>query len=303
MLHVRHAAAAINEGLCNTVLITHGESGRSRRRRGGFRRRRRSSLHGQFEMPYGPIGPPTMFTIPVLRYLKTYGVTRGAAGDGRGDPARVGGARTRAPVSSDPITVDDVLELADDRLAVPQADVLPGHRRRRRADPDQRRAGQGLPAASRSTSLGTGESVETPMVSQMEDFTSSQGVPRLGQEGVRRGRHQPRRRRPPDDLRRLRAPADLRPGGPGLLQAAARRRRSSTSATPRPAASCRSTPTAAASATCTRACTACTRCRRACGRCAASRRRRCRARRSRSRHGVGGMFAASGTIVMTNQEP
>lgn len=26
MLHVRHAAAAINEGLCNTVLITHGEA-------------------------------------------------------------------------------------------------------------------------------------------------------------------------------------------------------------------------------------------------------------------------------------
>ena len=38
MLHVRHAAAAINEGLCSTVLITHGESGRSRvgtGRRGG----------------------------------------------------------------------------------------------------------------------------------------------------------------------------------------------------------------------------------------------------------------------------
>src|SRR3982751_7095092 len=30
MLHVRHAAAAINEGLCKTVLITHGESGKSR---------------------------------------------------------------------------------------------------------------------------------------------------------------------------------------------------------------------------------------------------------------------------------
>ena len=37
MLHVRHAAAAINEGLCNTVLITHGESGRSNVGRGGFR--------------------------------------------------------------------------------------------------------------------------------------------------------------------------------------------------------------------------------------------------------------------------
>ena len=30
MLHVRHAAAAINAGLCKTVLITHGESGKSR---------------------------------------------------------------------------------------------------------------------------------------------------------------------------------------------------------------------------------------------------------------------------------
>ena len=39
MLHVRHAAAAINEGLCKTVLITHGESGKSRvgRRRRGRR--------------------------------------------------------------------------------------------------------------------------------------------------------------------------------------------------------------------------------------------------------------------------
>ena len=41
MLHVRHAAAAINEGLCKTVLITHGESGRSRVGAGRLRRRRR----------------------------------------------------------------------------------------------------------------------------------------------------------------------------------------------------------------------------------------------------------------------
>src|SRR5437016_10030130 len=29
MIHVRHSAAAIAAGLCETVLITHGESGRS----------------------------------------------------------------------------------------------------------------------------------------------------------------------------------------------------------------------------------------------------------------------------------
>src|SRR4030081_3400153 len=30
MIHVRHAAAAIEAGLAKTILITHGESGRSR---------------------------------------------------------------------------------------------------------------------------------------------------------------------------------------------------------------------------------------------------------------------------------
>ena len=49
MLHLRHAAAAINEGLCNTVLITHGESGRSNVGRSAFRGGGASTLPGQFE--------------------------------------------------------------------------------------------------------------------------------------------------------------------------------------------------------------------------------------------------------------
>jgi acetyl-CoA acetyltransferase len=72
--HVRHAAAAIASGLCETVLITHGERGRS-----GVGRTRNvvapTSLAGQFEQPYGPMGPPAMFTVSVLRYMKTYGVS------------------------------------------------------------------------------------------------------------------------------------------------------------------------------------------------------------------------------------
>jgi hypothetical protein len=72
MTHVRHAAAAIASGLCETVLIMHGENGCS-----GVGRTRNAvaptSLAGQFEQPYGPMGPPTLFTIPVLRYMKTYG--------------------------------------------------------------------------------------------------------------------------------------------------------------------------------------------------------------------------------------
>src|SRR6201747_616080 len=64
MLHVRHAAAAINAGLCTTVLITHGESGRSRVGSGGWPRAP-ASWTGQFELPFGVTSPPTMFTIPV----------------------------------------------------------------------------------------------------------------------------------------------------------------------------------------------------------------------------------------------
>jgi acetyl-CoA acetyltransferase len=77
MLHVRHAAAAINEGLCRTVLITHGESGRSGVGRGGFRGGGGSaSLAGQFEAPYGvTMGPTTAFTVPFLRYMKDTGCT------------------------------------------------------------------------------------------------------------------------------------------------------------------------------------------------------------------------------------
>src|SRR5580658_7072446 len=61
MLHVRHAAAAINERLCRTVLITHGESGRSRIGSGRFGFSA-ASLAGQFEGPFGTMGPPTIFT-------------------------------------------------------------------------------------------------------------------------------------------------------------------------------------------------------------------------------------------------
>src|SRR5207248_2843092 len=74
MIHVRHAAAAIESGLCKTVLITHGESGRS-----GVGRTRYvvapTSLAGQFEQPYGPIGPPTLFMIPGIALHKDLRLT------------------------------------------------------------------------------------------------------------------------------------------------------------------------------------------------------------------------------------
>ena len=170
MLHVRHAAAAINEGLCKTVLITHGESGRSRVGSGGFGRAP-SSLMGQFEMPYGVTSPPTMFTIPVLRYLKTYGLTEE-------DLAWVAviqrewAAKNPRASFRDPITVDDVLNspmIAWPFRMLMCCLVTDGGGALILTSSDRAKDFPTKPVYI----LGTGESVETPMVSQMEDFTSS----------------------------------------------------------------------------------------------------------------------------------
>src|SRR3712207_9516464 len=74
LFHVRHAAGAIRAGLAETVLITHGESGRSRVDAPGWGRSPQS-LNGQFEAPSGVFGPPTAFTLTALRFMHETGTT------------------------------------------------------------------------------------------------------------------------------------------------------------------------------------------------------------------------------------
>ncbi len=170
MIHVRHAAAALLTGQCTTVLITHGESGRSGIGRGG-RRMDAASLQGQFEAPYGIMGPPTLFTLPVLRYMKTYGVTHEQLASVAVVQRQWAGMNPRASFR-DPITVADVL---NSRMI-----AYPFHLLECCLVTD----GGGaliLTTADRAGDFpqppvyvwGTGESVETPMVSQMADLTSS----------------------------------------------------------------------------------------------------------------------------------
>ncbi len=107
MLHVRHAAAAIQAGLCTTALITHGQSGRSRvgeTRWGGGGQ----GNGGQFEEPYGVAGPPTRFTIPILRHMHEYGTTPEQMASVAVATRRWAEKNPRA-MMRDPITVDDVL--------------------------------------------------------------------------------------------------------------------------------------------------------------------------------------------------
>ena len=170
MLHVRHAAAAIAEGLCTTVLITHGESGKSRvgaGRRGGAR----ASMQGQFEMPYGPMGATTLFTIPVLRYMKDFGLSEEKLAS-VAVVQREWAAKNPRASYQDPIAVEDVL--GSRMIAYPFrllmcCLVTDGGGALILTSAERARDFPRPPVYV----LGTGESVETPMVSQMEDLTTS----------------------------------------------------------------------------------------------------------------------------------
>jgi acetyl-CoA acetyltransferase len=171
MLHVRHAAAAIVAGMCDVVLVTHGESGKSRVGSGGFRGGDMASLQAQFEAPYGPTGAPSMFPMGVLRYMKTYGLTHEQLAMVAVVQRRWSSQNPRA-MMRDLATVDDVLSsrmvaypmhLLECCLVTDGGGALVLASAERARDMPQRPV----------YVLGTGESSETPMVSQMEDFTTS----------------------------------------------------------------------------------------------------------------------------------
>jgi acetyl-CoA acetyltransferase len=178
LLHVRHAAAAIRAGYARTVLITHGESGRSRVGAAPFPRGG-SSIPGQFEAPYGVMGPTTAFTIPVLRYMKEYGLTHEQLAY-VAVAQRKWAARNPRAMFRDLITVDDVLasrlvawpfHLLECCLVTDGGGALVVTSADRAAD---------FPKPAVHV-LGTGEASEAPMISQLTDFTESQAFRLAGQ--------------------------------------------------------------------------------------------------------------------------
>ena len=174
--------AAIEAGYAETVLVTHGESGRSGVGRGGGGGGR-GSLSAQFEGPYGSMGPTTMFTVGVLRYMKRYGMSHEQLATVAVVQREWAGMNPRASYR-DPITVDDVLNsrmiaypfhLLECCLVTDGGGALILTKAERARD---------FPAKPVYI-LGSGESVETPMVSQMKDLTSSQAFRIAGGEAMR----------------------------------------------------------------------------------------------------------------------
>ncbi len=172
LLHVRHAAAAIAAGLANVVLITHGESGRSRVG-APPRALDPASPQGQFEAPYGTFGPPTMFPIGVLRYMKDFGLTHEQLASVAVAQRRWAASVPRA-MFREPITVDDVL--ASRMVAYPlhllECCLVTDGGGALVVTSIERAMAQPGPKPPVYV-LGTGEAAETPIISMMEDFTTS----------------------------------------------------------------------------------------------------------------------------------
>jgi acetyl-CoA acetyltransferase len=171
LIHLRHAAAALAAGLCDVVLITHGESGRSRLGMGAYAGPGPDSLQGQFELPFGTAGPTTLLTLGALRLMRETGLTREQIAAVVAAQSRWAALNPRAARRT-PVTVEEVL--AAEVVAWPftkpmiclvsdggGALVVTSAERAR----DLRRAPVYL--------LGGGEALETPLASQMRDPTRS----------------------------------------------------------------------------------------------------------------------------------
>ena len=179
LLHVRHAVAAIRAGYASTVLVTHGESGRSRVGATRFPAAP-SSPSGQFEAPFGTVGPTTTFTIPALRYMKETGLTHEQLAYVAVAQRRWAAMNPRAAYR-DPISIDDVLasrlvaypfHLLECCLVTDGGGALIVTSADRAAD---------FPRPATYV-LGTGESAETPLISQLADFTESLAFRLAGQD-------------------------------------------------------------------------------------------------------------------------
>ena len=172
LVHVRHAAAAISAGLCEVVLITHGESGRSRV---GMPPRVAdpTSPQGQFETPYGTSGPPTMFPMGVLRFMKEFGLTHEQLAS-VAVAQRKWAADVPRAMFREPLSIEDVL--ASRMIAYPMhllecCLVTDGGGALVVTSAERAKSMPG--PKSPVYVLGTGEAAETPIVSMMEDFTTS----------------------------------------------------------------------------------------------------------------------------------
>lgn len=104
---LHHAASAIATGMCDTVLITMGDSLRSGLTRDQAMAMQASTGHSQFEIPYGPT-VPAFYALIARAHMAKYGTTE-AQMAGIAVACRKHASLNPAAQKRDPISVDDVI--------------------------------------------------------------------------------------------------------------------------------------------------------------------------------------------------
>ncbi|MEO3780974.1 thiolase [Micromonospora sp. B11E3] len=185
LVHVRHAAAAIDAGQADVVLVLHGES-----RRSTVGRHPRpipaDGMMGQFELPFGVYGPPTMFTLPYLRYAHATGTTLEQLA---AVPARQSEWADGNPRAARSTRVDVAEVLASPVIAWPFTKLMC-------CMVSDGGGALVLTSAERAKDLrcppvylwGAGEAGDSPMVSQMPDLTRAETFERSAAAAFREAR-------------------------------------------------------------------------------------------------------------------
>jgi acetyl-CoA acetyltransferase len=165
--HVQHAMAAIEAGVCEVALITHGESGASRIGMPGTRFGA-DSTRLQFEAPFGLAGPPTGYALAAARHMHEFGTTSEQLAEVAVATRKWAQLNPRAAMR-DPLTVEEVLasrmiswplHLLDCCLVTDAGGAVVVTSAERARDLPRRPV----------YVLGTGEASTHVMVSQMPDF-------------------------------------------------------------------------------------------------------------------------------------
>ncbi len=152
------------------MLIAHGESGRSGNGAPGYTIEPFSPW-GQWELIYGASRLYSLFTVPFLRYMHTYGMTHEQFASVAVAQREWASKNPRA-LRRDPLTVDDVLNspMIAYPFHKPQCCVVTDGGGALIVTSAARAADSPKPPVY---VLGTGEAAESPIISQMADFTSS----------------------------------------------------------------------------------------------------------------------------------
>ncbi len=182
ILHVEHAMAAINAGLCEVALITHGESGYSHVGM-AVPRWADDSVNNQFELPYGAAFPVNGYGMVATRHMHEYGTSSEQLAE-VAVATRKWAALNPKAFARDPISVHDVL---NSRLV-----AWPFHTLDCCLVTD---AGGAVVITSAERArdlrarpiyvLGTGECITHQMVSQMPSFTRWDAAVVSGQRAFR----------------------------------------------------------------------------------------------------------------------